>query len=381
MHGARHGCAGVVDHVILPPRAWSYVLRDWFAYMESRAEEDNESCLDVSSLWQTQWNREANENGDQPSGHVVKLASLLASTALRHVLWTQGQVPAYVLSSVLHFSRPFSTIENGLYQYLDNTGLGDFIAPMSFALDLHEASHRPRLARMDRSWMPVYRALEASNRIESRIHNLFKLLSQPDTPMPSSLRIAFVTGQSLLFPQSIFVIQLEHMISLGKNVIEESEDTEKRRRKVSAMLERRFVRHCMEHDLLPLGSTPISRTRILVLAPSTTRIPGWTPRPHWTLPTASSKGEPSDSPLPPSAYDTHAPTVNTSEPRSRMSLRSQRLLSQQRVSRTPLPRRARVRAKPVYLKLEGGLASPTHVSARDIWFECDTLVSGYRDEP
>ena len=349
--------------------------------------------LDMSSLMQAQFHHEffaENTRQAQSRGHTTKLVSLLIVAVFRHILWTKAQIP-----------QPAPSLERLLALHLDDTSH----VQMSYDTALRDMPvQRPRRRRLPAPIQRAEHVLHLCTRLETQI---FALLTALASTTHSTFDIAIVTGQSLQFPQHVVLLQCKNMLSDSHDAKyalqpHDSFECTNRRRKVSALMERKFVRFCMDESLCPVETqTRVTRTRLLILAPANLRVHGWHPRPHWRPPQAdchpgvtssastsmptSLRGATLDSDAAGPSPSTLLPPSDTIPRRvSHMSSAAHELLMRHAISKPSSSvsslRRTRQDVRPVRICMYGGLppgdrGSPTQVT----WFESDAAGAGFHD--
>ena len=349
--------------------------------------------LDMSSLMQAQFHHEffaENTRQAQSRGHTTKLVSLLIVAVFRHILWTKAQIP-----------QPTPLLERLLALHLDDTSH----VQISYDTALRDMPvQRPRRRRLPAPIQRAEHVLHLCTRLETQI---FALLTALASTTHSTFDIAIVTGQSLQFPQHVVLLQCKNMLSDSHDAKyalqpHNSFECTNRRRKVSALMERKFVRFCMDESLCPVETqTRVTRTRLLILAPANLRVHGWHPRPHWRPPQAdchpgvtssastsiptSLRGATLDSDAAGPSPSTLLPPSDTIPRRvSHMSSAAHELLMRHAISKPSSSvsslRRTRQDVRPVRICMYGGLppgdrGSPTQVT----WFESDAAVTGFHD--
>ena len=314
--------------------------------------------LDMSTIMQTQFEYECHAEHAHPRGHTSKLLSLLTLAILRHLLWTKTQIP-----------QPLQALEREAFAVLDEDDEasclclsygteGNIILP--FAMTRHLPSPVQRVTQL----------LYSCTKLETR---LYDLLASLETTPPTTLHIAMVTGQSLSFPQHVLVLHFDQMLAFGKNYISDSDSCKDRRRKVSALMERKFVRFTMDKDLLLPDTCRPTRTRILVCAPPQLQISGWHPRPHWRAPA------PTVAPDPELESETEDLLAQASEPRvSKMNQATHTFLSRHSARKEACTRLKRRSTRSVHLSVDGGLRPARGVATPNVtWYECDVHVVGF----
>ncbi|WFC94558.1 hypothetical protein MBRA1_001190 [Malassezia brasiliensis] len=212
--------------------------------------------------------------GEQPQGHTVKLVALLLHACVRYALWAAGQVPAPLDAVVQELS----------YLLPDGAHDAPEVAQTSYTLDIVEPARR----RPPRG--PLRHAIalaQASADLEARLYAALRALQHHT---PDQLQLAIVHGPSLHFARAIWFWTLD--AGVPPPTASDAHDTAARkaqRKKTSSLLERKLIRHCMVHDALQGPSLVPCPTRVLLYAPHTLRVPGWTPRPHFkaTIPPQS----------------------------------------------------------------------------------------------
>lgn len=314
--------------------------------------------LDMSALMQMQFNYECGAEHAHPRGHTSKLLSLLSLAILRHLLWTKTQIP-----------QPLQALERDFFALM-NEDVDASCLCLSYSTDmsvlppLTMARHLPGPAQR------VTQLLYSCTKLETR---LYELLASLESAPPTTLHMAMVTGQSLSFPQHVLVLHFDRMLAFGENSLPDSDTCKARRRKVSALMERKFVRFTMDKDLLSPDICKPTRTRILVCAPTQLQISGWYPRPHWHAPAPTYLPDPE----PESETEdllAHAPELRV----SKMNQDTHAFLSRHSARKQTYTRRIRCKTRSVHLGVDGGLR-PTHGIPPPCvtWYECDAHVVGF----
>lgn len=355
--------------------------------------DESVRLLDMSSLLQAQFHHEffaENARQAQSHGHTTKLVSLLIVAVFRHILWTKAQIP-----------QPTPLLERLLALHLDDTSH----VQISYDTALRDMPvQRPRRRRLPALIQRAEHVLHTCTRLEAQIYALLTALA---STTHSTFDIAIVTGQSLQFPQHVVLLQCKNMLSDShdaENALQPHDSFEctNRRRKVSALMERKFVRFCMDESLCPVETQArVTRTRLLILAPANLRVHGWHPRPHWRPPQAdchpsvtssASASMPASLPRATLASDAAGSSPSTLLPSSdtiprrvsHMSSAAHELLMRRAISKPSSTvsslRRKRQDVRPVRICMDGGLplgdrGSPTQVT----WFESDAAVTGFHD--
>lgn len=327
--------------------------------------------LDASSLMLAQWENENGGENAQPRGHTAKLVSMLVLAILRHLLWTCAQIPL-----------PASALEREVIMQAGAENDGEDVQNIlpSYAVwsgPPPPASQNPYLPMP--SLRHAVQLLHSCARLEASIS---AMLTAMQAAPPHVLHIAMVSGQSLAFPRHVLVLCLDHMLAFGCDGVPDSDMCEARRRKTSALLERKFVRFCMEHDVLLPDVVPPTRTRIMIQTPANLHVPGWHHRPHWRAPLPSPAQEPADAAgtVPPNAHPDASSTHSLPPARvSRMSGATHTLLSQHSARKIACQRRSRSNAPCVHVCIEGRLPTVHRTPQLVTWQECDVQVSGFRE--
>lgn len=213
--------------------------------------------------------------------------------------------------------------------------------------------------------------LRASAGVEQRLHAAMHALQ--DDP-PEVVHVAVVYGTSLHFAQSTWIWSLHGGIPPHSHSPAHDTDACKRQRKKTVSLfERKLIRSCMAHESLHGTHRPAGRTRILLYAPPTLRLPGWTPRPHWNVALCTERPEPVQAEdAPPS--EAEPPARDAPLRTSRMAL-SAAAMGQRAVRTSHRQPRGPRRAPPAQLWMEGGLGAGT-AAAGHVWFECEAVLFG-----
>lgn len=220
---------------------------------------------------------------------------------------------------------------------------------------------------------------QASADLEARLYAALHAL-QHDTP--DQLQLAIVHGPSLHFARATWFWTVD--AGIPRPTASDAHDTAARaaqRKKTSAMLERKLIRHCMIHDTLQGPSLAPCPTRILLYAPHTLRVPGWTPRPHYKATIPPQSDQEADAQEDDEAMDETSTSHVAPPPSSRPAPRTSRMqLSDLAIQcrRTPAhfaPRTKRL-APQAHVVLHGGLRSVQPRQERHVWFECDVVLDG-----
>lgn len=334
--------------------------------------------LDVAAAYRAQCAAEG--RGEQPAGHAVKLAALLLHAAARYALWAAGQTPEYVPP----LTRPVHTLVDALHNALEAHGDDASGVPgTSYALE-----PAPLPAAAPRTpWRDAVALARASAALEARLHAaLCALQADP----PQRVCLAVVHGPSLHFARAMSFWTLDAAIPPpSPSAARDSPASEAQRRKTSALLERKLVRHCMMCEALQGTPVPPGPTRFLLYAPHTLRVPGWTPRAHWNVAPPSEVDAQDDAEAAASDAEDDADAAGQGAQGQGDGARAAQDTPPPRVSRMQLPaaldcrRRARAsfqpRAKRVvpqsHLVVHGGLDTAGR-EARHVWFECEVVVRG-----
>lgn len=255
------------------------------------------------------------------------------------------------------------------------TGLGnvDANAPARVSYDVAHVDVPLRAPPCARPWRAAAQLVHACAAVEARVHAALRALS---TASPASLMLALVSGPSLRFPQHVVLVELVDLLAPAAADTPGAPDTPTRtarRRKISAMLERKLVRFFMEEDLLSAHALPTTRTRVLLYAPAM-QVPGWMLR-RGAMPFDTYVHAGADEDVP-AALDAEMPRPEAPR-RTRMSCGTTDLLARHGVTRTSLVARQRRQrrhgAAPARLQLRGD--APSH-SLPNHWYECDVALIG-----
>lgn len=314
--------------------------------------------LDMSALMQTQFDYECRAEHAHPRGHTSKLLSLLTLAILRHLLWTKTQIP-----------QPLPAMERDVFALMNEADDASCLC-LSYSIDGNILPPLTMTRRLPSTAQRVTQLLYSCTKLETR---LYELLASLESAPPTTLHMAMVTGQSLSFPQHVLVLHFDRMLAFGENNLPDSDACEDRRRKISALMERKFVRFTMEKDLLLPDTCRPTRTRILVCAPAQLQISGWHPRPHWHAPAPTYIP---DLELESETEDllAHAPEARV----SKMNQATRAFLSRHSARKQTCTRRKRCNTRSVHLGVDGGLR-PTHgvPTPHVTWYECDVHVVGF----
>ena len=256
------------------------------------------------------------------------------------------------------------------------------VAQTSYSLDIMQPARRvpPR--------GPLRHAValaQASADLEARLYAALRAL-QHETP--DQLQLAIVHGPSLHFSRATWFWTLD--TGIPPPSASDAHDTAARqtqRKKTSALLERKLIRHCMMHEALQGPSLAPCPTRVLLYAPHTLRVPGWTPRPHYkaTIPPESDLeadiDEVDEVDEVDDAMDETSASHGSSPPPSRHAPRTTRmqlpdLALQCRRTPTRFAPRTKSLAPQAHVVLHGDLRSVQPCQERHVWFACDVVLRG-----